>query len=170
MSTPPTLSPAPPAVAPGAPAAPAPAVLAELVRAFAGRPDRWRAAVRFDAAARFHTRLEVTGGHEVWLLTWLPGQGTEIHDHGGAAGAFTVVSGVLTERSFPAPPAAPRARELAVGGLRSFGPRYVHEVVNDGTAPAVSIHAYAPALSAMSYYAELPGGGLRPVRTDPVTD
>lgn len=167
MSSTPTLS---PALSAGAPTAPTPAALGELARAVAGRPDRWRPAVRFDAAARFHTRLEVTGGHEVWLLTWLPGQGTEIHDHGGAAGAFTVVAGVLTERAFPASGGAPRARELAAGGLRSFGPRYAHEVVNPGTEPAVSIHAYAPALAAMSYYAELPGGGLRPVRTDPVTD
>ncbi|WBB62233.1 cysteine dioxygenase family protein [Streptomyces sp. WMMC500] len=167
MSTPPALSPAAP---PAAPAGLSPAALRAIVRDLAGRPDRWRPAVRFDAAARFHTRLEAAGGHEVWLLTWLPGQGTEIHDHGGAAGAFTVVAGVLTERTFPALRGAPRARELTAGGLRAFGSRYVHEVANAGTAPAVSIHAYTPALSAMSFYAELPGGGLRPVRTDPVTD
>lgn len=167
MSTPPTLTPAPPA-APEAPGALTPAGLGALVRGLAARPGRWRSAVRFDAADRFHTRLRVGDGYEVWLLTWLPGQGTEIHDHGGSAGAFTVVEGVLTERAFPAPAGAPQVRELAVGGLRSFGPRYVHEVSNAGTAPAVSIHAYAPALSAMSYYAELPGGGLRPLRTDPV--
>lgn len=166
MSTPPTLSPAPPA---GAPAALSPAALGEVVRGLARRPHRWRPAVRFDAAARFHTRLEVSGGYEVWLLTWLPGQGTEIHDHGGAAGAFTVVAGALTERTFPGLRGdAPRARKLAVGGLRAFGPRHVHEVVNAGAEPAVSLHAYAPALSAMSYYAEVPDGGLRPVRTDPV--
>jgi predicted metal-dependent enzyme (double-stranded beta helix superfamily) len=160
MPTPSTLSPAPPALTPAA--------LGEVVRGLARRPHRWRPVVRFDAADRFHTRLEVTGGYEVWLLTWLPGQGTEIHDHGGAAGAFTVVEGALTERTFPGPGGAPRARELAVGGPRAFGPPHVHEVVNAGTEPAVSIHAYAPALSAMSYYAELPGGGLRPLRTEPV--
>lgn len=160
MSTPQTLS----------PARLSPAALGEVARGLARRSHVWRPVVRFDAAARFHTRLEVTGGYEVWLLTWLPGQGTEIHDHGGAAGAFTVVEGVLTERTFPGLRGAPRARELAGGGVRAFGPRHVHEVVNAGTVPAVSIHAYAPALSAMSYYAELPGGGLRPVRTEPVTD
>ncbi|WP_407562049.1 cysteine dioxygenase [Streptomyces sp. 184] len=162
MSTPPALSPAAPALTPAA--------LGEIALGHARRPDGWRPLVRFDAAARFHTRLEVTGGYEVWLLTWLPGQGTEIHDHGGAAGAFTVVEGLLTERTFPGLRAAPRTRQVAAGGLRWFGPRYVHEVTNAGTAPAVSIHAYAPALSAMSYYAEVPGGGLRPLRTDPVTN
>ena len=30
-------------------------------------------------------------------MSWLPGQQTDRHDHGDAAGAFTVVSGSLTE-------------------------------------------------------------------------
>ena len=33
-----------------------------------------------------------------WLLSWLPGQGTGLHDHGGSAGAFAVVRGTLHER------------------------------------------------------------------------
>ena len=35
---------------------------------------------------------------QVWLLSWLPEQGTPLHDHGTSAGAFTVVRGTLTER------------------------------------------------------------------------
>ncbi|SES82853.1 hypothetical protein [Geodermatophilus poikilotrophus] len=30
---------------------------------------------------------------QVWLLPWLPGQGTGLHDHGGSAGASAVVRG-----------------------------------------------------------------------------
>ena len=47
--------------------------------------------------------VATTGGcvadehHEAWLLTWLPGQGTDWHDHGGSAGAFVVVQGALVE-------------------------------------------------------------------------
>ncbi len=37
-------------------------------------------------------------GAQVWLLSWLPEQGTPLHDHGTSAGAFTVVRGTLTER------------------------------------------------------------------------
>src|SRR4051812_39826506 len=35
---------------------------------------------------------------QVWLLSWLPDQGTPLHDHGPSAGAFAVVRGVLAER------------------------------------------------------------------------
>ena len=34
----------------------------------------------------------------MWLLSWLPDQGTPLHDHGTSAGAFAVVDGTLTER------------------------------------------------------------------------
>ena len=50
----------------------------------------------------------MTDDYEAWLLTWLPGQSTGLHDHGGSAGAFTVLSGVVEESTLP--PAAPAAR------------------------------------------------------------
>ena len=36
--------------------------------------------------------------------------------------------------------------------MRSFGPGYVHNLGNDGTVQATSIHAYSPPLSTMTYY------------------
>ncbi|GAA2079811.1 hypothetical protein GCM10009801_37680 [Streptomyces albiaxialis] len=159
-----------PATAPALTPVLSPARLARTARSFAARPDLWRPRVRFGAEERWHARLEQTPEYEVWLLTWLPGQGTEIHDHGGASGAFTVVEGVLTERSFRLGPPAAHARELREGAVRSFGPRYVHEVGNRGTVPAVSVHAYAPVLATMSYYRETAGGRIALDRTDPVED
>src|SRR4051812_10724087 len=53
--------------------------------------------VRFDTQQRWWTRLALTMGVEVWLLSWAPGQGTEPHDHGGASGSFTVSIGELGE-------------------------------------------------------------------------
>ncbi|WP_062214190.1 cysteine dioxygenase family protein [Streptomyces sp. NBRC 109706] len=162
--------------APALPAPPqdprTPQELAATVRAFAARRALWEPLVRFTTPDRWYHRLDAGAEHEVWLLTWLPGQGTEIHDHGGASGAFGVVRGTLTERSF-APPEVettrgPGVRTLTTDGLRSFGPRHVHEVTNRGDEPAVSIHAYAPALTTMSYYTEIADGRLRLERTDPV--
>jgi predicted metal-dependent enzyme (double-stranded beta helix superfamily) len=148
-----------------------PTLLAETVRRYASQPARWRPYVRFGSAERYYTRLELTEAHEVWLLTWLPGQGTEIHDHGGASGAFAVVQGELTERAFSTRPVSPSPWELPAGAIRAFGPRHVHEVRNRGTEPAVSVHAYSPALATMTYYRELPGaGGIAPDRTNDVTD
>ena len=68
-----------------------------IASAFAAAPEQWPVAPRFNPLDRWYHRLHVADDHEVWLLTWLPGQGTEWHDHGGSAGAFHVFSGTLTE-------------------------------------------------------------------------
>ncbi|SFO70739.1 Cysteine dioxygenase type I [Geodermatophilus dictyosporus] len=91
---------------------------------------------------------------QVWLLTWLPGQGTPLHDHGGSAGAFAVVGGVVTEDVVGGRPGAVReaATELWAGRVRPFGPHHVHRVTNRGTLPAVSVHVYRPRLTQMTAY------------------
>ncbi|MFX4293514.1 cysteine dioxygenase [Streptomyces bohaiensis] len=158
-------------VVPAAPAPHSPASLAALARDVAGDTARWEPLLRFTTPERFYTRLAVGADHEVWLLTWLPGQGTQIHDHGGSSGAFTVVRGELSEATFrpgAVTPPGTEPRRLTAGTLRSFGPRYVHEVVNRGAAPAASVHAYAPALTAMSTYRHGVDGVLVLDRTEEV--
>lgn len=140
--------------------APARPDLARIARRIAADPARWRPLVRFDADERWYTRLAVTDDHEVWLLSWLPGQRTGIHDHGGSAGAFAVAQGVLREDTVDGLPGGdPAGRRVAVssayheaGAVRPFDSRHVHEIVNDGTMPAVSVHVYAPALDSMNRY------------------
>ena len=145
-------------------------VLAALVRGIAARPQLWRPAVRFDAADRYWTRLDAPAGIDVWLLTWLRTQGTDLHDHGGSAAAFTVVEGTLTEVRSTAGGAltAVDLRAVPGGALRTVEPDVVHDVRNEHDAPAVSIHAYAPRLEAMSFYAVVDGRleRVRTVRTD----
>ena len=132
--------------------------LADLVR-LAASTGEWAGLVRYSESQRWYERLERGEDHEVWLLSWLPGQRTGFHDHCGSSGAFTVVQGELRERT----PAAGRATlatgAFAAGRIRSFGPRHVHEVANESAAPAVSIHAYSPPLSGMRRY-ELAQSGL----------
>jgi predicted metal-dependent enzyme (double-stranded beta helix superfamily) len=134
------------------------AQLGELVRAVAAA-DQWPGLVRYTEHDRWYQRLAGGDDHEVWLLAWLPGQRTGFHDHCGSAGAFTVVLGSLQEHTVRPGAAVPAARELPAGGVRSFGPRHVHEVVNASAAPAVSIHAYSPPLAGMRRY-QLTRGGL----------
>ena len=83
----------------------------------------WLALVRYDQAQRWYHRLATAGDHELWLLSWLPGQETGFHDHGRSGGAFTVVLGALAERNAPRGWARPGARPLPQGTVRSFGPR-----------------------------------------------
>ena len=125
---------------------------------FAAAPDDWPAAARFDPAQRWYHRLAAEADHEVWLLTWLPGQGTDLHDHGGSAGALHVVSGELTEDTVDTATGRVTVRRLGEGIGRRFGPRHVHRIVNLSSRPAVSIHAYGPALTSMTRYRLTPGG------------
>jgi predicted metal-dependent enzyme (double-stranded beta helix superfamily) len=142
-----------------------PLELGQLVGSIAERPERWRDIVRFDAGERWYHRLELTDDLEVWLLSWFPGQGTGFHDHGEAVGAFTVAQGELTERLVPARQARARSRVYRTGEARPFGFSHIHDVVNLSSAPAVSVHAYSPPLTAMRRY-ELTGTGLLHTGTD----
>jgi predicted metal-dependent enzyme (double-stranded beta helix superfamily) len=109
-----------------------------------------------DAAAVLDPGLHAElAGAQVWLLSWLPGQGTDLHDHGNSAGAFAVARGTLTERvvaTRPEQPVLQGTTDLAAGRVRYFGPHHVHQVTNALTEPAVSLHVYAPALRWMNTY------------------
>jgi predicted metal-dependent enzyme (double-stranded beta helix superfamily) len=136
-----------------------PAELAQIARRTADQPELWHDLVRFDADKRWYVRLEQSDDHEVWLLTWLPGQQTGFHDHGESSGAFVIAGGSLTERAVSGGRPESPGRILTTGAVRSFGPHYVHDVRNDHAGPAVSIHAYSPALISMRRF-ELGGNGL----------
>lgn len=118
-----------------------------VAREYAARRDRWAHLLRYDPDDRYAALVHRGGGQEIWLLSWLPGQGTELHDHGSASGAFTVVSGELTEY------VAHRGltHQLGVGQSRVFGPGYGHMVRNAGPDPAVSIHVYRAARTMRPY-------------------
>ncbi len=133
------------------------AQLAAIVHAAAAAQE-WPGLVRYTPGERWYQRVQQGDNHEVWLLSWLPGQGTGFHDHCGSAGAFTVVHGELRERAPRGGQAVPSGQVLRAGTVRSFGPRYVHEVRNTSPAPAVSIHAYSPPLAGMRRYELIPGG------------
>ncbi|GGU98418.1 cysteine dioxygenase [Streptomyces albospinus] len=143
-----------PHLLPPVPAHPATvAGFAGLARSIAADRSSWAPLVRFDATTRWYHRLRKGPGYEVWLLSWVPGQGSGRHDHGASSGVLTVLEGELTEHG----PGG--TRTLAAGGVggpprsrewgRVFAPGYVHEVVNDTMAPAVSLHVYFPGLTEM---------------------
>lgn len=131
--------------------------LSSVATRLAGQPDLWAPLIKFDPVSRHYARLAAEPTFEAWLLTWVPGQGTDWHDHGGSAGAFVVVSGTLTEEHAAvdapgAPRVVPAARQLISGTLRSFGRKHIHKVTNNDLEPAVSLHVYSPALVEMNSY------------------
>ncbi|MFG3350205.1 cysteine dioxygenase [Streptomyces sp. NPDC048018] len=129
-----------------------PATVAEFVglaREIAADRAQWAPYVEYDATTRWYHRLRTGPGYEVWLLSWLPGQGSGHHDHGPSSGVLTLLEGELTERTDRG------AQKIAAGAQRVFAPGYAHEVVNDSLEPAVSLHVYHPGLTEMPMHESL---------------
>jgi hypothetical protein len=111
--------------------------------------------VEFDPQTRWHQRIYRDPRVDVWLISWLPEQGTQLHDHGGSAGAFTVISGVLAEAVYirsGRDAGLLREREHNAGRSIGFDRQYVHDVRNLSDAPAISVHAYSSPLTSMTFY------------------
>lgn len=138
--------------------------LAGLVTAVAAQPDDWRHLLRFPERQRWYQPVHATPTVEVWLLTWPQDSSTELHDHGASAGALCVVEGELEEVHVAARGQL-RGRALHPGDVEGFSPGYVHDVRTRRREPAVSVHAYSPPLSSMTYY-ESADRGLVAVRTE----
>lgn len=123
-----------------------PATVAEFVglaRSIAEDRASWEHLVQYDATTRWYHRLSTGPGYEVWLLSWVPGQGSGPHDHGASSGVLTVLEGELTEST------ARGRLTHRPGAQRVFAPGYAHEVVNDTLEGAVSLHVYFPGLTEM---------------------
>ena len=137
--------------------------LADLAMRLAANPAEWLARVRLNPEGRWYERIHLDDSHEVWVISWLPGQATGFHDHGGSSGAFAVVWGTLTERRVAGGTLTGQvlARPVGAGGARAFGPRYIHDVRNAASAVAVSVHAYSPPLPQMTRYELTPAGLVR---------
>lgn len=132
-----------------------PRPLLSLATELAARRELWPEEIRFDPHQRWYAKLPTDAGVEAWLLTWLPGQGTGLHDHGAAAGAFVVVEGSLRETTVVARPGGgvrDVVRAFGADEVRPFPAWHVHDVVNTGPSLAVSVHVYAPALTVMRRY------------------
>jgi rhodanese-related sulfurtransferase/predicted metal-dependent enzyme (double-stranded beta helix superfamily) len=143
---------------PNPPATKSPAELTRIVERFAAT-DGWLDRVRLRNGERWYERLHLGPNHDIWVISWMPGQSTGFHDHGESAGALVVVVGELEEHNPGRDPIA-----LQPGKPRSFGTGYAHDVRNTSLAPAISIHAYSPPLDEMNEF-ELDGTELVPRAT-----
>lgn len=120
---------------------------------------------------RWFVRLHGDDEVDVWLISWVPGHRTELHDHGGSLGALTLLSGSLDEFRWDG--VHLRRRRLEAGDQAAFPLGWVHDVVWAPTAavhspvdPTLSVHAYSPPLTVMSYYEVTAQQTLRRKRTE----
>jgi predicted metal-dependent enzyme (double-stranded beta helix superfamily) len=149
-----------------APSVLTPTALRRLATDLAHRTALWRDQLQWSASERWYAQLTSTPLYDVWLLSWGPGQATELHDHGGSAGAFHVLAGALRETVATPTPSSVRLTERTVEPRQTvaFGPAHVHDVAHAGTSRSASLHVYSPPLRSMTYY-DTAGGELRPKRT-----
>jgi hypothetical protein len=158
-----------------------------------GRYDRLLPAGGPPTDERWYSRLYGDDELDIWLISWVPDRSTELHDHGGSLGALTVVSGALTETRWTGE--ALKRRRLRAGDQAAFPLGWVHDVVwapsaaggrvaTGGSVSAgrsvatggsvtvsaapitLSVHAYSPPLTAMSYYEVTDRQTLRRNRTE----
>ena len=121
-------------------------LLEDLVR------DRGEALARqakFVPGSEYHRELVYTApGVEAWILSWLPGQVTPIHDHGGIVTVTTVLCGTVFEERFERTSGAEvRATPTwtsvrAPGEIDPIELEAIHRVRPVGSA--VTLHLYAP--------------------------
>ncbi len=136
-------------------------------------PKQW------ERVERWSTRLRTTDDLDLWLISWTPDRSTELHDHGGSLGALTVLSGSLREYRWNGNDLA--LRVLDAGDQASFPLGWVHDVQrhdppatraesvdadDSPPTPTLSVHAYSPPLTAMSFYAVTDKRTLRRTRTE----
>lgn len=150
-------------------AGPAPLDLPELRRLtqrIAAEVRTGQHPVEIDPRRRWFRQLGGDGYVDVWLISWAREQYAELHDHAGSLGALSVVRGELTEHRWIPARRELRTRRLLAGHDVGFPLGHVHDVINAHAEPSVSVHAYSPPLTAMSYYRVEPGGLLRRTRSE----
>lgn len=122
-------------------------------------------AIAIDTAAYVRTLVLRRPTIEVFVMAWLPGQRSPIHDHRGSACAVKVISGVGLEQLYTPGPeqiAIRRgdAQRVAKGDVIGSFDADVHSFGNAAASPAsirdilVTVHAYWPPLAPTAKYVE----------------
>jgi hypothetical protein len=114
---------------------------------------RWPGAL--DTRRRTWRLMARTPDFDAWLIAWPRGGKVELHDHGSATGAVSVISGALVE-AVPWRDDAGHLvvvrHELQAGATLGFDACHIHDVTNEADGHALSLHVYSPALTSMTFY------------------
>ena len=121
--------------------------------------------IAIDTTAYVRTLVFKTVDVEVFVMAWLPGQRSPIHDHRGSACAVKVVSGTAIEQLYELTPggtvvccASPKL--VKPGDVVGSFDADIHSLGNFAKNPAplrdilVTIHAYSPPLAPTLKYVE----------------
>ncbi len=102
---------------------------------------------RFGAGEYTRQRLAACASSEIWLMSWLPGQSTSIHDHGGSVVVTVVLAGELFEEQFEHVAGErvvlARTQQRPAGDVDRADVSMIHRV-SARSGRAISLHLYAP--------------------------
>jgi uncharacterized NAD(P)/FAD-binding protein YdhS/predicted metal-dependent enzyme (double-stranded beta helix superfamily) len=113
--------------------------------------DAARPWVRIDPRRYHRGRVVLRDAYELLVMTWLPGQSSVAHDHGGSICGMQVVDGTATERSYcvEADGSVRSVMQVHVpyGRTISGADSGIHSVHNlDRHGTLVTVHVYSPPL------------------------
>ncbi|KFM63606.1 Cysteine dioxygenase type 1, partial [Stegodyphus mimosarum] len=127
------------------------ASIIQLLSMYESNETDWEMFAKFDDQNYTRNLVdEGNGKYNLMILAWKPGQGSCIHDHAKAKCFVKVLSGTLQEIRYDIPKKGRTFSKIGqytrerddVGFIDdSIG---VHEMKNDGSEPAVSLHLYTP--------------------------
>ncbi len=125
--------------------------LAQLVADVTADRLAWEPLVVVDPDRRRYRLVYEDERLDLWVLSWMPGQATGLHDHGTSAVALTAAQGSVIERHLVIGD-EPTRRILTPGPVHTGRGGYIHAVGHHEGSPAVTIHAYSPPLIQVGQY------------------
>lgn len=125
--------------------------LERVAQRVADHPEIWGPLVVVDHERRRYRLAFEDDRIDIWVLSWMPGQGTGFHDHDTSGVGLAMAQGMVVERQMLLPEGATRL-ELRPGDVRQGGAGYIHSVAWGEGEPAVSIHCYSPPLVRVGQY------------------
>lgn len=120
----------------------------------------WQPLVIEDSHRRRYRLLFEDDRIDVWVLSWMGGQGTGFHDHDLSGVGLACAQGEVVERQMLLPTGATSVH-MTPGTGRQGPPGYIHSVAHVDGHPAVTIHAYSPPLIRVGQYRVDDEGVLR---------
>src|SRR5262245_47061260 len=103
--------------------------------------DDVRGFVRFDDESYVRALIFHDARLQLRLHCWRPGQSSSLHGHGASAWAFKILRGTATETVL-----GDRDRVWAPGSVVVENAPRLHQVMNAGRDPLLTLHAYSPPL------------------------
>jgi mannose-6-phosphate isomerase-like protein (cupin superfamily) len=118
-----------------------------------------------DEAGPRSVRLLATPFYDVWLITWPPGSGLDLHGHGDVRSVLHVVDGQMVETVADPPTTGGRRRTLRRNDATTGEAALVHGLANESDGEATTLHVYSPPLSDVTFHGPPHDDPAVPVRT-----